>query len=344
MCPLLLSVSLLLASCEGAQWNYQEGGHGPDHWTGVCASGMMQSPIDIRESEAIRADLGSWRFHNYEAIIKEGQMVNNGHTLKLSPGDMGGKIPSVSGGGLKNKYIFAQSHLHWGNTSVSGSEHTVNGAWYPLEMHLVHYNSKYADIGEAVAHEDGLAVIGIFFDISSSDNVYLQPLLEAGNKVKFAKQKTSLSQGISLKSLLPRNPETFYRYEGSLTTPGCNEIVTWSVFRDPVTVSEAQLDSLRSLWDSDNNKMGNNYRPVMPLNRRQVLVSGLSRSGHAHSQPQQTPEDPVCSDSSDLVSGVPGWAVVLISLAVALNVGVLVFLVSRRRGRPEHLKVSTEEH
>ena len=76
---------------------------------------------------------------------------------------------------------------------------------------------------------------------------------------------------------------------------------------------------------------------------------------------------PVCaSDSSDLVSGVPGWAVVLISLAVALNVGVLVFLVtryslplirqylkylflidhnfSRRRGRPEHLKVSTEEH
>ena len=39
---------------------------------------------------------------------------------------------------------------------------------------------------------------------------------------------------------------------------------------------------------------------------------------------------PVCaSDSNDLVSGVPGWAVVLISLAVALNVGVLVFLVTR---------------
>ena len=84
----------------------------------------------------------------------------------------------------------------------------------------------------------------------------------------------------------------------------------------------------------------------MPLNRRLVLVSGHTRSGHAHSQPQQTPEAlaPVCSDTGDLVSGVPGWAVVLISLAVALNVGVLVFLVSRRRGRPEHLKVSTEEH
>ena len=94
---LLLSVLLFVALCDGAQWNYQEDGHGPDHWTGVCASGMMQSPIDIRESEVIRADLGAWRFHNYETIIKGAEIVNNGHTLKLSPGDMGTKIPSVSG-------------------------------------------------------------------------------------------------------------------------------------------------------------------------------------------------------------------------------------------------------
>ena len=86
----------------------------------------------------------------------------------------------------------------------------------------------------------------------------------------------------------------------------------------------------------------------MPLNRRQVLVSGLTRSAPAHSQPRhshQTPKAPVVSDDTgDLVAGVPGWAVVLISLAVALNVGVLVFLVTRRRGRGEHHKVSTEEH
>ena len=89
-------------------------------------------------------------------------------------------------------------------------------------MHLVHYNSKYSDIGEAVGHEDGLAVIGIFFEVSSSDNVYLQPLLDAGNNVKFAKQKTQLSQGISLKSLLPRNPETFYRYEAGIRMGSAN--------------------------------------------------------------------------------------------------------------------------
>ena len=94
---LLSSALFLLFPCDGAQWNYQEGGHGPDHWTGECATGTMQSPIDIRESEAITADLGAWRFHNYEAIIKGAEIVNNGHTLKLSPGNMGRKIPSVSG-------------------------------------------------------------------------------------------------------------------------------------------------------------------------------------------------------------------------------------------------------
>ena len=46
---------------------------------------------------------------------------------------------------MKNKYNFAQLHLHWGNTSVAGSEHTVAGARFPLELHLVHYNARSAD-------------------------------------------------------------------------------------------------------------------------------------------------------------------------------------------------------
>ena len=133
-----------------------------------------------------------------------------------------------------------------------------------MELHLVHYNSKYGDIGEAVAHEDGLAVIGILYSLTSGtkSSSSLQPLLDVVAKVPYPQNNAGLGQSLSLKSLLPSNPETFYRYMGSLTTPGCNEIVTWSVIQQTVKITESELETLRSLWDSDGNKLGNNYRFV----------------------------------------------------------------------------------
>ena len=42
---------------------------------------------------------------------------------------------------------------------------------------------------------------------------------------------------------------------------------------------------------------------------------------------------------------VPGWAVVLVALAVALNVGAVVWLVARRGDRRgQHLKIATADH
>ena len=106
---------------------------------------------------------------------------------------------------------------------------------YPMELHLVHYKATYAGLLEAAGSgaQDALAVLGIFFEIQTEDNAKLKPLIDAVKSVKeYTKdtKETEMEQ-MELKDFLPRNTDQFYRYEGGLTTPGCNEVVVWTVFK-----------------------------------------------------------------------------------------------------------------
>lgn len=48
----------------------------------------------------------------------------------------------------------------------------------------------------------------------------------------------------SIESMLPLavgNPDHFYRYSGSLTTPPCYESVVWTIFENAISISEQQV-------------------------------------------------------------------------------------------------------
>lgn len=67
------------------------------------------------------------------------------------------------------------------------------------------------------------------------------------------------------------NTSDFYTYKGSLTTPECNEAVTWTVFAQPLPISLSDISKLWILQDSNGNLIRNNYRTLQARNSRPVF-------------------------------------------------------------------------
>lgn len=276
-----IGYSKLVASAGG--WSYDNhGGNGPDSWSRTYPNcgGSKQSPIDIKPSSAVLENMGDFTFKGYDTSAGYSyRILNNGHTAQLNvdAGEM-----TVTGGSLPNgPFRLAQFHVHWGSSNDVGSEHTVDGKFYPLEIHLVHFNTRYTNLTESLKYEDGLAVLGIFAQVGSTRNDALQKFVDKFDSIANA-DTTGDIDAFPMNGLLPAKTNEFTRYSGSLTTPACLEIVTWTVFKNPITITQTQLNAFRSLNHNaaglNQEKLVNNYRPVQPINGRVVKRSYDARS------------------------------------------------------------------
>ena len=61
-----------------------------------------------------------------------------------------------------------------------------------------------------------------------------------------------LASTFRLSNLLPRTSRLsgYYRYQGSLTTPDCSEVVVWTVFEEPVEIGQEQVLACTALCSS----------------------------------------------------------------------------------------------
>lgn len=270
--------SIVCQSLAG-HWGY-EGEDGPDHWadTYLGCAGQSQSPIDIkRKAASYNSELLDIDFVDDATDATLSHIVNNGHTMVISTD----AEVLVNGGGLEDTYKVAQAHLHWGGQNNQGSEHTIDGHAFPMEMHIVTYNfEKYeaqieGGLGPVLETGDpsALAVFGIFFTLSAQNNTKLEPLLAHFEAIKEAASAPVDVPDFHLWDLLPNNQRDYFRYMGSLTTPTCDEVVVWSLFDEKQTVSEYQLNQFRSLNDGEAHELQDNFRPVQPLNGRKVQAS-----------------------------------------------------------------------
>ncbi|XP_043094194.1 carbonic anhydrase 4a [Puntigrus tetrazona] len=198
-------------------------------------------------------------------------MKNNGHSVQVN-------VPitaTVSGGNLGETYKAVQFHLHWGTDGGPGSEHTVDGEQYPMELHIVHMKQKYNRIEDALRDPSGIAVLGFFYEESSSSNKNYDRFTLGLRGVQNTNGNTSLYRTSLNQLILPEvNMTNYYRYEGSLTTPGCTEAVLWTVFENPIPLSREQLRAFSTLKFHDGSPMVGTFRPVQPRNGRVVYRSG----------------------------------------------------------------------
>uniref|UniRef100_A0A8D0HC27 Carbonic anhydrase n=1 Tax=Sphenodon punctatus TaxID=8508 RepID=A0A8D0HC27_SPHPU len=237
--------------------------------------GVFQSPIDFHneilqyDSTLAPLEMGGYNVSSTEQFI----LTNNGHSVRMN------LPPTMHIRNLPSQYTAAQLHLHWGNTNnPEGSEHTVSGRHFAAEVHIVHYNSdKYPDIMTAVDKSDGLAVLAVLIEIGPFNPSY-EKIFGHFQDVKFRDQET-LVPGFDVQELLPDRLDEYFRYEGSLTTPPCYPSVLWTVFREPIQISQEQLLVLETaLYCTQPNdpapvEMVNNFRRVQEFDERLVSVS-----------------------------------------------------------------------
>ncbi|KAM7399113.1 hypothetical protein PAMP_018405 [Pampus punctatissimus] len=246
---------------------------GPDKWGGISqsCSGRAQSPVNIVTRRMLLDErLTPFNFIGYQDTF-HGRLINNGHTVQL---DLPSSI-QINGGNLATTYKAAQLHLHWGKDGGPGSEHTIDGEQFPMEMHIVHIKEEYDSLSEAVKDPAGVAVLGFLFQESNSANKKFDPLINALKYITRADNSTTL-RGVSLDMFIPsqKNMTKYLRYDGSLTTPDCSEAVVWSLFESTIPLSSKQLAAFKQLQFPEGKQMMNTYRPVQPLNGRHVYYSG----------------------------------------------------------------------
>uniref|UniRef100_A0A8D0CMQ1 protein-tyrosine-phosphatase n=1 Tax=Scleropages formosus TaxID=113540 RepID=A0A8D0CMQ1_SCLFO len=190
-----------------------------------ACNNARQSPIDIEEDFVqVKVDFQKLRLEGWDKATPENTVIrNDGKTVAIS---LNGHY-HVSGGGLRSTFRVGKITFHWGrcNASSDGSEHSLSGVKFPLEMQIYCYEAhKFDSIDDALKEGGKITALAVLFEVGA--------LFLLGGTLR----------PFSMLSLLPESTEKYYTYNGSLTTPPCSETVEWIVFRNTVSISDAQLE------------------------------------------------------------------------------------------------------
>ncbi|XP_019751306.1 receptor-type tyrosine-protein phosphatase gamma [Hippocampus comes] len=264
-------------------WSYS-GSHGPRGWSTLypeCAA-KNQSPVDIADEQAVVSDeyqeLQLDKFNTESS--NQTTMKNTGKTVAVLLKD----DYFVRGAGLPGRFKAEKMEFHWGQSNASaGSEHSINGRRFPVEMQIYLYNSDDFDsLSAAIKERRIIAAMSVFFELGQKDNPAVEPIIQGLKGVVHHEKETNLRSFI-LRDLLPSSVDSYYRYTGSLTMPPCSKVVEWIIFSRPVYLSHSQLEAFYSIFTTEQQDhvksveyLRNNFRPLQDLDNRKVFKSAMT--------------------------------------------------------------------
>ncbi|KAG1712224.1 Carbonic anhydrase-related protein 10 [Nymphon striatum] len=136
-------------------------------------------------------------------------------------------------------------------------------------------NALYKNMSQATRNVQGLVVVSVMLQIGELSNPELRLLTTHLDKIRYKGQSHPVRH-ISIHTLLPETDD-FMTYDGSTTSPGCYETVSWIIMNKPIYITRQQLHSLRKLMVGtrvhQKAPLGDNYRPPMPVNHRTIRTN-----------------------------------------------------------------------
>ena len=275
------NVNVLLPSDGTFDWTWTN----QKEWPGICASGAMQSPIDIDtgRAEEVAYMAVNFRFHP----AKDATVKFNGHENEVY-GDFGKFVHKLEIG--NRNYMIYKINFKF------KSEHQIMGSQHDGEIQV-----------SAMSNDGSYGVFSFFMDQDYEEKATWNQFIDSLKTEKWefrddydgnlsqkpsAKKKTKEQQEIDeikgegnpdLDLLIVNKNEkgveykfanifrrSFYWYTGSTTTPPCKEGIFRFVFEMPIYVPSPQFSDLRDKTFISSINIGGNHRHAYHQQARKV--------------------------------------------------------------------------